>query len=263
MSATIILSVFIGVMILMTALWLVSIPINNVSIVDIFWGIGFIVVGTIYFFLEGELFTRQLIVYVLVCLWGLRLSTYLFIRNYKKGEDFRYQEFRRNYGPKRYWWFSFFQVFLLQGVLILIVSLPLFGVKTETISNELNVLDFIALGIWVVGFFFESVGDYQLMQFKKHPNNKGKVLNTGLWRYTRHPNYFGDTAVWWSFGLFSIAAGAYWQIIGSLIMTWLIIKISGVSLLETTLREDKPEYNDYIKQTSAFFPWPPKKKSDA
>ena len=262
MSVTIFINAFSGILVLMTFLWLVSIPIKNVSIVDIFWGIGFIVVGSFYFFFEGEMYMLQLLVFILLCIWGLRLSVYLFIRNYKKGEDFRYQEFRKNYGPNRYWWFSFFQVFLLQGVLIMIVSLPLLGIKTETESNELNILDYAAIAVWLVGFFFESVGDFQLMRFKKNPDNIGKVLQTGLWRYTRHPNYFGDTMIWWAFGLFSVASGAYWQVIGSLIMTWLIVKISGVSLLETTLREDKPEYNNYVKRTSAFFPWPPKKSVD-
>ena len=247
----------------MTCLWLVSIPLKNVSIVDIFWGIGFIVANSVYVFMDSEQFTRDLLVYVLVAIWGLRLSLYLLIRNYGKAEDFRYQEFRRTYGAKRYWWFSFFQVFLLQGTLVAIISLPLLGVRIGTESNELTILDYLALLVWIIGFFFEAVGDFQLSRFKKNPENKGKVLNTGLWRFTRHPNYFGDATVWWSFGLFSIAAGAYWQVIGSLIMTWLIIKISGVSLLETTLKEEKPEYNDYIKRTSAFFPWPPKRKADA
>ncbi len=248
---------FSSVMILMTALWLISIPIKNVSIVDIFWGIGFIVANATYLLLSGDVYTRKWLVFGLVTLWGLRLSGYLLYRNYGKEEDFRYQEFRRHFGAKRYWWFSFFQVFLLQGSLIALVSLPLLGINTYTQSNDLNALDYAAVVLWIVGFLFESVGDYQLTRFKNNPDNKGKVLDTGLWRYTRHPNYFGDVTVWWSFGLFSIAAGAYWHVAGSLIMTYLIIKISGVSLLERSLKDTKPQYRDYVAKTSAFFPWFP------
>ena len=249
----------IGVLVLMTVLWLISIPIKNVSIVDIFWGIGYLVAISIYTYLSNDIFTRQWVLFVLVLIWSFRLSGYLFFRNYGKGEDFRYLEFRRHFGAKRYWWFSFFQVFLLQGALVMLVSLPLLGVNLNTKSNELNVLDYLAILVWIIGFFFESVGDYQLTKFKGNPNNKGKVLDTGLWRYTRHPNYFGDAAVWWSFGMFSIASGAYWHTIGSLIMTFLIIKISGVSLLEKSLNDAKPQYKDYISRTSAFIPWIPKK----
>jgi steroid 5-alpha reductase family enzyme len=251
---------FLGVMALMTLLWIISIPIRNVSIVDIFWSIGFIVAYTVYFLLGEGSFTREWMVFGLVGIWGLRLALHLFIRNYDKGEDFRYQQFRKDYGPKRYWWFSFFQVFLLQGTLVAIISLPLLGINTHTNHNALNPVDYLALTIWLIGFLFESVGDYQLSKFKADPANKGKVLDTGLWRYTRHPNYFGDAAVWWSYGLFAIAAGAWWYAVGSVIMTYLIIRISGVSLLERSLNDTKPKYREYVARTSAFMPWFPKKK---
>ena len=248
-----------GVMTMMLVLWVISIPLKNVSIVDMFWGIGFVIVIIIYALFSEHLFTRELLVSTLVVIWGLRLSFYLMGRNYGKPEDFRYQEFRKHYGAQRYWWFSFFQVFLLQGALIMIVSLPLLGVHANTHADNLNVMDYIGIIVWIIGFIFESVGDYQLSQFKKGPNNKDKVLDSGLWHYTRHPNYFGDAMVWWSFGIFSIAAGSFWHIIGSLVMTYLIVKISGVALLEKSLDEKKPEYRDYINRTSAFFPWFPKK----
>jgi steroid 5-alpha reductase family enzyme len=192
---------------------------------------------------------------VLVTVWGLRLSIYLAWRNIGKGEDFRYKEFRRKYGPERYWWFSFFQTFLLQGALIMIVSLPLLGVNVSTRSKAFNLLDYLGILVWMIGFTFEAGGDFQLSRFKKNSKNKGKVLNTGFWKYTRHPNYFGDSAVWWAYALFSIAAGSYWQIIGSIIMTMLIIKVSGVTLLEKTLNNTKPEYREYIQKTSSFLPW--------
>jgi len=149
----------------------------------------------------------------------------------------------------------------LQGGLMMIISLPLLGIALKTNSDALNLFDYLAIFIWIIGFIFEAVGDYQLNAFKRQPENKGKLLTTGLWRYTRHPNYFGDAAVWWGFGLLAIASGAYWYSLGALIMTYLIIKISGVALLERSLSDVKPGYEDYIRTTSAFFPWIPKKSS--
>lgn len=247
------------IFILVTLLWLVSVIIKDVSIVDLFWGAGFVIVNAVYFFLSGDYYTRKILLIGLVSLWGLRLAIYLSWRNIGKGEDFRYREFRRKYGPDRYWWISFFQTFLLQGALMMFVSLPLLGVHTESKSNDLHWLDFLGLAVYIIGFSFEAGGDYQLARFKRNPGNKGKVLDTGFWKYTRHPNYFGDAAVWWSFAIFSIASGSYWTIIGSLGMTLLIIKVSGVSLLEKSLNETKPQYRDYIERTSAFLPWFPKK----
>jgi len=247
------------ILVLVTLLWVLSVIIKNASIVDLFWGFGFVVVNAFYVFTSGEMSTRKILVLVLVTLWGLRLSIYLAWRNLGKGEDFRYREFRRKYGPERYWWISYFQTFLLQGVLMMIVSLPLLGVSMDKDSGVPGLIDFIAVVVWVTGFSFEAGGDFQLARFKNNPKNKGKVLNTGFWKYTRHPNYFGDSAVWWAYALFSIAAGGYWQIIGSVIMTALIIRISGVALLEKTLVDTKPRYREYIRKTSAFLPWFPKK----
>ncbi len=247
------------ILLLVTLLWLWSVIIKNVSIVDIFWGFGFVVVNAFYVYSSGEMNYRKMLMLALVTIWGLRLTAYLAYRNIGKGEDFRYQEFRRNYGAERYWWFSYFQVFLLQGALIMIVSLPLLGVIAGNPSNELHLLDYLGIVVWLVGFSFEAGGDFQLARFKKDPKNKGKVLNTGFWKYTRHPNYFGDSAVWWAFALFSISAGSYWQIIGSVIMTFLILKVSGVSLLEKTLNNTKSQYQEYIRNTNSFFPWFPKK----
>ena len=248
------------ILVLVTLLWVWSVFIKNVSIVDIFWGIGFVVVNAFYVFYSGELHTRKIVILTLVSVWGLRLAIYLAFRNIGKGEDFRYQEFRKRFGPDRYWWFSYFQVFLLQGALILIISLTLLGIISGDSSGHLNILDYLGIALWLIGFTFEAGGDQQLSRFKKDRINKGKVLNTGFWKYTRHPNYFGDSAVWWSYAIFSIAAGSYWQIIGSIIMTILIIKISGVSLLEKTLKDSKPKYHEYIQNTSSFIPWFPKNK---
>ena len=139
-----------------------------------------------------------------------------------------------------------------------LVSAPLLGAQFIS-DNALGILDYIAIAIWLIGFAFEAGGDFQLSRFKSDPGNKGKVLDKGFWKYTRHPNYFGDAAVWWGFGMFSIAAGSYFPIIGSMIMTVLLIKVSGVALLERSLKETKPQYKDYVERTSSFIPWFPKK----
>ena len=247
------------ILVLLILLWIVSVFIKNVSIVDLFWGFGFVVINAFYVFSSTEISDRQMLLLVLVSLWGLRLSFYLGWRNIGKAEDFRYQEFRKKYGPERYWWFSFFQTFLLQGVLMMLISTPLLGANFGEQNSGLQWLDYAGILVWIIGFTFEVGGDFQLARFKSNPQNKGKVLNTGFWKYTRHPNYFGDSAVWWSYALFSIAAGSYWLSLGSVLMTLLIIKVSGVALLEKSLTSTKPQYSEYIRKTNAFIPWFPKK----
>ena len=244
---------------IMAVLWLISIVIKNVSIVDLFWGMGFVLSATFYFLKTGEPEPRKTLLMVMVGLWGLRLSAYLIWRNSGKGEDFRYREFRKKYGENRYWWISFFQTFLLQGILIWLISAPLLGAMLSGPEKQLGILDFLGIILWITGLAFEAGGDFQLARFRSDPGNKGKVLNTGFWRYTRHPNYFGDSAVWWGFGLFCISAGSYLPVLGSILMTALIIKVSGVALLEKSLKDKKPEYKEYIEKTSAFLPWFPKK----
>ena len=246
------------VLTLVTALWLLSIPLRNVSIVDIFWGMGFIAICLAYWLLADVHSTRGLLVLVLTSLWGLRLSMHLGLRNIGKGEDYRYAEFRKRYGEHRYWWFSFFQVFLLQGLLIWLISAPLLAAQAYG-AKALSWLDGLALTAWVIGFIFEAGGDYQLTGFKSNSANKGQVLRTGLWKYTRHPNYFGDAAVWWGFALFGVAAGAWWSVASAALMNLLLLKVSGVALLERSLTKTKPEYQEYINQTPAFFPWIPKR----
>ncbi len=250
---------FLVIMILMTALWIISVIIKNVSIVDLFWGFGFVLTAGFYFLKTAGFEKRKIILLILVTIWGLRLSIYLALRNIGKGEDFRYKQFRKNYGENRYWWISFFQTFLLQGVLMWLISAPLLGAQYYGNTNSLNVLDFAGIVFWIIGFSFEAGGDFQLARFKAVPENKGKVLNTGFWKYTRHPNYFGDSSGWWGYGLICLAAGSYLPVLGSIIMTALIIKVSGVALLEKSLKEQKPEYKEYIQKTSAFLPWFPKK----
>jgi len=255
---TIFLQGFLLLISLLTLLWIVGVFIKDASIVDIFWGMTFIVLNFFYFFVTSDFYTRKIILLILVTLWGVRLSLFLALRNIGKGEDYRYQEFRKKYGPERYWWVSFFQVYLLQGIFSIVISVTLLGINFSTKNNDLNLLDYLGIIVWVIGFIFEAGGDYQLAKFKGNPENKGKVLNTGFWKYTRHPNYFGDAAVWWSYAIFSIAAGSYWTIIGAVVMTFLLLKVSGVALLEKSLKAGKPEYNEYVKRTSSFLPWFPK-----
>lgn len=247
------------IMIMMSVLWIFSVIFKNVSIVDPFWGPGFVLAAGFYFLNTGGLESRKIILMILVSLWGLRLSGYLTWRNRGKGEDFRYKEFRRKYGEKRYWWISFFQTFMLQGILMWLISAPLLGAQYYGHDKNLGIFDFAGILFWITGIIFEAGGDLQLSRFKSNPQNKGKVLSTGFWHYTRHPNYFGDSSVWWGYGLICLGAGSYFPVLGSILMTLLIIKVSGVALLEKSLMDQKPQYSDYIEKTSSFLPWFPKK----
>jgi steroid 5-alpha reductase family enzyme len=249
----------VAILIIMFLLWIVSSIIKNVSIVDLFWGLGFVITCLIYFLNSDGLEVRKILLLVMVAIWGLRLSLYLAWRNIGKGEDPRYKKFREDYGEHRYWWISFFQTFLLQGILMWLISAPLLGAQYYKTGNALTIFDFMGVVIWLIGIVFEAGGDFQLARFKANPANSGKVLNKGFWYYTRHPNYFGDSAVWAGYALICISAGSYQPVLGSVLMIAMIIKVSGVALLEKSLKETKPEYKEYIRKTSAFIPWFPKK----
>jgi steroid 5-alpha reductase family enzyme len=245
----------------MIVLWIISLLLKDSSIVDIFWGLGFVILAVTYFILTDGFFARKVLITALAAIWGLRLSIHIFLRNKGKGEDYRYQEMRANSGPK-WWWWSFFQVFMFQGVLMLIISTPLLAAQFSPTPARLTVLDGLGAVVWVIGFIFEAGGDWQLARFKRDPENKGKVLRTGLWAYTRHPNYFGDATQWWGYFLIALAArGGFWTIFSPILMTVLLLRVSGVALLERSLAETKPQYRDYIESTSAFFPLPPRKRS--
>jgi len=200
---------------------------------------------------------RKWLIGALVTLWGLRLSLYILWRNWGKPEDLRYQKWRRESG-RIWWWKSLFQVFVLQGVLMWIIAAPLLAAQQGAVPTGLTLLDYVGAAIWLVGFFFEATGDLQLARFKADPRNKGKVMDRGVWRYTRHPNYFGDAAQWWGFYLIALAAGGWWTIFSPILMTLLLLRVSGVALLEQTL-ETRPGYKEYVERTSAFIPWPPRK----
>jgi len=238
------------------AVWFfISIVKKRNDLADIAWGLGYILLCAFYL-VTGEVSSRALLLYFLVLIWGLRLSIHIYFRNRGKQEDFRYAKWRQEWG-RSFYLRSFFQVYLLQGLLLLIVISPI----TLVASNQQPVtgyLDYLGLIVWVIGFFFETVGDYQLSKFVKNPENRGKLMTVGLWKYTRHPNYFGEVTMWW--GIFLIAVSSpngIFALAGPLTLTLLILFISGIPMLEKKY-EHRPDFEEYKKQTSSFFPLPPK-----
>lgn len=247
-----------GIAALMLIVWLVSLRLEDASIVDPVWPLGFVLVAWIGFAIGDGEPGRKWLLAILVTVWGLRLSGYLFKRNLGHGEeDYRYQAMRRKHGD-RFPIVSLYTVFGLQGLLMFVVSLPV-QVGME-IDGALGIFDILGVIAWMVGFFFESVGDAQLARFKADPTNDGRVMDQGLWRYTRHPNYFGDFMVWW--GHFLIAASVGWEgwatFVGPVVMSVLLMRVSGAKLLEKSLKKRRQGYEDYIARTSEFFPRPPR-----
>jgi steroid 5-alpha reductase family enzyme len=239
-------------------LWLVSLAARDASIVDIAWGPAFLVIALVSWRVGDGARARELLLLTLVALWSLRLAGYLAWRNLGSGEDFRYQKMRAHWG-RRFWWVSLFTVFLLQGTLAWIVSAPIQLAIASPVPEQLGWLDWAGTALFAVGFLFESVGDAQLARFKADPANQGKVLDSGLWAWTRHPNYFGDCVQWWGFFLIALATPrGYVGVIGPLMMTWLLTKVSGVPMLERSLRRNRPAYDDYGRRVSSFFPRPPR-----
>lgn len=248
------------VMASMLLLWALSLKLKDASIVDIFWGAGFIIIAAVSFFLSEGFAARKILVLWLTSVWGARLALHIFLRNRGRGEDPRYQSMRRQHGG-RFPIVSLYSIFVFQGVLMWVISLPLQAAQLSATPDPLTALDWAGATLWAAGFFFEAAGDWQLRRFKSDPANKGKVMATGLWAWTRHPNYFGDATLWWGYYLIALStpAGA-WTLISPLLMTFLLVKYSGAALLEKSLRKTRPEYEDYIRRTSAFFPWPPGRK---
>lgn len=243
-----ILSVFIFV----CSFFIIAIVKKDNSVIDIGWGLGFILISVVSLSFINKLELKHLIINTLTIIWGLRLSIYLFIRNHKKGEDFRYKKWREEW--KKYFIIrSFFQVFLLQGFFMLIVALPLINTNSSSNFNfQLN--DLIGILIWIIGFYFQALGDYQLFKFKKDIKNKNKIMRYGLWKYTRHPNYFGESLMWW--GIFIISIGAkneFISIISPITISFLLLKVSGIPMLEDKYKSNE-EYLEYIKNTSSFIP---------
>ena len=276
---------------LMVFMWVLSIPLKNVSIVDIGWGIGFVLVAwTCFFFVQGdssqswepgfltERFVQigpfqwhwseeafsiaTLLVPVLVTVWGLRLAGYLAWRNIGKPEDYRYVAMREKAGAS-FVRSSLLRVFVLQGVVMWVVALPLQAAAARPASEPCFILAGLGTFVWAVGVFFEAVGDWELARFKSNPANKGRVMDQGLWRYTRHPNYFGDFCVWWGLWLVSLGVSDYsvtwWTVISPALRSFFLIKVSGVALLERAMKKRSTEYEDYIARTRSFFPWSPRR----
>jgi steroid 5-alpha reductase family enzyme len=248
-------SMLLAVMVVMTLAWLISLLRNDVSLVDGFWSVMFLIITAGYFWLSEARDARSVLILSLVTLWSLRLSIYITVRNHGLPEDHRYQEIRRNNDPG-FRFKSLYIVFGLQGLLAWLIAMPLAAAMGE--NTPLGLLDLAGVVLWTTGMLFESLGDAQLARFKRDPGNQGKVLDHGLWRYTRHPNYFGEFTLWWGFFLIAMAAGGWWTVLSPLLMSILLLKVSGVSLLEKDIGTRRPAYAEYIARTNAFFPGPPR-----
>lgn len=239
----------------LTLVWAASVRLRDVSIVDVVWGLAFVgIAGVTFALTDGDAGRRGLLL-GMTCVWGLRLAVYLGWRKWGTAEDHRYQAMRASIGP-RFWWISLFVVFGLQGVIANVVALPVIVGMSE--PTPLGPWIWAGVALWAIGLMFESVGDWQLLRFKADPANRGRVLDRGLWRYTRHPNYFGDFLVWWGIGLAALTATTWWTLVGPLVMAFLLVRVSGVALLERAMATRNPNYAAYAARTSAFFPWPPK-----
>jgi steroid 5-alpha reductase family enzyme len=242
----------------LTLVWMISVRLRDASVADTCWGLGFVLLAWLYCVLSPALTPRSWLVATLMTLWGTRLSGHIFRRNHGKGEDPRYQAMRASHG-RAFWWRSLFTVFWLQGAILWFVALPLLVAVRAARPAALTAVDGLGVVLFAVGFGFEVMGDYQLERFKAEPSNRGRVLEGGLWRYTRHPNYFGDATLWW--GLYAIAGatpGGWLTVLSPALMSFLLIRVSGVTLLEDGLRASKPGYRAYITRTPAFFPWFPR-----
>ena len=239
---------------LMLAFWLVSLRLHDASIADIAWGLLFVTIAWVGFAV-GEGGPAMLLAAVLTSVWGLRLAVYIRRRNHGHGEDRRYGAMRAR-RPDRFWLWSLFGVFLLQGLLALIVSLPL-----QALAGAEGAIAPLALAgavVMLIGLGFEALGDAQMKAFKSDPASRGEVMDRGLWRYTRHPNYFGDSVVWWGLWLLAVGGGAgLWTVVGPALMTFLLLRVSGVAMLESDIAERRPGYAEYTRRTSAFIPRPP------
>lgn len=239
------------------SLWfIVSLLRKRNDVADVAWGLGFVLMSWTAYSLAMSHSVRALIVCALVSVWGTRLAWHIYHRNKGKAEDYRYLAWRQEWGK----WFyvrSYFQVYLLQGALLFLIVMPVLFINQRS-SSDLGLLDFVGIAVWLIGFVFESVGDAQLAKFIKDPSNKGKLMQSGLWAYTRHPNYFGEVTQWWGLWIIALSVeNGFLSIIGPLTITILILKVSGIPLLEKKM-QSHPDFADYEKRVSKFFPLPRK-----
>lgn len=245
---------------LMTVAWLLSLPTRNASLADVFWGWGFILIAWLSLVYGQGYAGRRWLLTLLTTVWGLRLSLYILWRNWGRGEDRRYQAWRRQHGAK-FWWRSLFTIFLLQAVLLWLVALALQIGQARPQPASFTWWDVLGLGLWSIGFIFETVADWQLARFKADPANRDRVMNRGLWAFSRHPNYFGESLVWWGIFCITLATpGSWWTVISPALITFLLLQVSGVVLLEKDISDRRPEYQAYRETTSAFIPWWPKRR---
>lgn len=249
-------------LIFMTLIFAVALLVKDNSFVDIAYGLAFVLVAWSAYWLYGTGHARQQLLLGLITIWGLRLATHIFMRKRKEeGEDPRYRQWRESWG-ETFVWRSFLQIYMLQGTVIFFVALPVLLVISRP-GGALGWLDLCGALIWLLGFAFEAIGDYQLLRFKLRPANRGKIMQSGLWRYTRHPNYFGEATLWW--GIFLIALNAPYgaiAIISPLLIDFLLLKVSGIPMLEAKYA-DRPDFAAYKQRTNAFFPWFPKSVPDS
>jgi steroid 5-alpha reductase family enzyme len=244
---------------LATFTWVVSVLKRDVSIVDGVWALMLLAAATVYATGAEPYTGRTMLILTLVLLWALRLSGHIIHRNWGEPEDRRYRDIRRKYEPY-FGLKSLGLIFWFQAGLAWIISMPLW--PALTLPVEWVVFDLLAVTVWTVGMVFEGVGDWQLARFKADPANHGKVMDRGLWRYTRHPNYFGECLIWWGFYCFAVSVGVWWTVVGPILLTYMLLKFSGVTLMEQTIIERRPAYREYIAQTNAFVPGPPKQGTE-
>ncbi|GJL49099.1 MAG: membrane protein [Nitrospirales bacterium] len=260
MSFSIYLSGLYAILALATITWVASMFKRDVSIVDSMWSMMIFTSAYIYSSNVEPYWSRSSLILTLVLLWALRLTLYVTWRNWGEPEDSRYQAIRQKYEPN-FAYKSLGIIFLFQAFLAWIISMPLW--VALTVPFESSIYDTVGLTFWTIGMVFETVSDWQLARFKADPGNHGKVMNRGLWRYTRHPNYFGECLIWWGFFLFVIPTGAWWTITSPLLLTFLLLKFSGVTMLEKDIVDRRPAYRDYIASTNAFIPGLPKNREDS
>ena len=245
---------------LMIGAFLVSLVAKTNTVVDFFWGMGFVLVAWYSLLFRSAFEPRQIITTLLVTLWGLRLSSYLMYRYWSKGEDLRYVEMAKKWSGNFYL-HSFFKVFMLQGILLYLISRSIIVINTQSGAPTLGVIDFLCFGLWIVGFLCEVIGDRQLQLFLSQPEDKGRIMDKGLWQYTRHPNYFGEMLMWWAlWGVAVLVSGDWIVILSPLTITGIIIFFS-VPITESQW-DDSAEYQGYKKRTNALIPWIPAKISN-
>jgi steroid 5-alpha reductase family enzyme len=244
-----------AMLVVVLTFWVVSLVRRDVSVVDSLWSLMFLLVVGVYQHLADTAGPRSWLVLGLVAVWALRLAIYIAVRNHGEPEDRRYQAIRRNNEPN-FGFKSLYIVFGLQAALAAFISLPL--LVASSASSSLGWLDAIGVFLWLIGMFFEVVGDAQLARFRADPASEGQVLDSGLWRFTRHPNYFGEFTLWWGYYCLALAAGGWWTVLSPVLMSFLLLKVSGVVLLEKDIGHRRAGYAEYIRRTNAFFPGPPR-----